>query len=102
MASPFRRSRPARCSPWRSRPTPTCTPDMRPTRFDYGVWITLGTLTLALGGLVLSLNWVGVRVLQTIPAASGVVDPTGQVGVDFAQPMQANSAQPPLQIDPAL
>lgn len=73
---------------------------MRFTRFDYTVWATLATLSLALAILVWRGDTVGVGVLRALPEAGSAAGATAPVVIEFAQRMDTQSAEAHFEIDP--
>lgn len=74
---------------------------MKLDRFDYFVWSVMGALVLAIAGVVAAGDQVGARVTRTFPAAGGEVGAGGRIGVEFAQLMEAQSAEARLTLEPA-
>jgi Tol biopolymer transport system component len=75
---------------------------MKLTRFDYIVFSVMGALLLAITGVVLAGDRVGARVARTFPEAGAEVGAYGQIGIEFAQAMQADTVAPRFSIEPSL
>jgi TolB protein len=73
---------------------------MRLDRFDATAWAVLGLLSAALAVVILAGDRVGVRILRTLPEVGREVGAYTRVGIEFAQPMQANSAAASFSIEP--
>lgn len=70
-------------------------------RFDVFIWAVLAALGLAIAGVVAVGDQVGARVLATLPPAGGEAGAGGRVGIEFAEPMQAESVQARFSLQPA-
>jgi TolB protein len=75
---------------------------MKFDRFDYTVWAVAGALLLALAGVVAAGDRVGARVMRTYPADGAQVGARSAIGVQFAQPMRAETVEPLFEIEPDL
>lgn len=74
---------------------------MKFDRFDFTIWGLLGGFALALIAVVASSNLIGARTVRTFPPNGGEVGPSGRIGLEFAQSMQAQTVEPLFQIEPA-
>lgn len=73
---------------------------MKPDRFDAIVWSVLGALALAIVAVIALGDRVGARVVRAFPADGEGVSALGRIGLQFAQPMDANSVVTRLAIEP--
>jgi Tol biopolymer transport system component len=69
-------------------------------RFDAVVWGVLGTLALALSGLVWAGDRVGARLTRTTPAEAGTVAAWGRLVMEFDQPMRGESVREHFRVEP--
>jgi TolB protein len=75
---------------------------MRFDRFDLTVWGVMGGLLVLLGAILLGGDRAGAQVARQFPEAGGEVSAYGPLGLEFRQPMQADSLAARFDIEPAV
>lgn len=74
---------------------------MKLSRFDYVVWGAIALAVLALAGVLLLGDQIGAQVAGTLPSDGGEVGGAGRIGLEFVQPMQAESVESRFSVQPA-
>ncbi|MEK7784728.1 MAG: Ig-like domain-containing protein, partial [Chloroflexota bacterium] len=75
---------------------------MKFSKFDYIVWGAVVVVGLAIAGVLVVGDQVGARAARTIPNDGGEVGGGERIGIEFAQPMQADSVEARFSVEPSV